>query len=199
MTIEITHEVNSVSYDTIIRKEDSIDSLKLVVTCARHFEDETKQEIRSILEELGDSEPKIEITKFSGILLVDTLIDSGQLTKLIRHKLEDEPWSIRYTLRVIPLFKTVRSDVTAISEAVQDQVQKMMPRETYRITVEKRNSNLSTTEIITQIADKIKNKVSLKEYNWIILVEIFGDIAGVSVLRDSDILSVEKARRKSFD
>lgn len=173
--------------------------MKLVVTCSRHFEDETKQEIHSILEELGDSEPKIEITKFSGILLVDTSVDPGQLTKAIRHKLEDEPWSIRYTLRVIPLFKTTRSDVADISEAALEQVQKMMPHDTYRITIEKRDSNISTSEIITQIADKIKNKVSLKEYDWIVLVEIFGDMTGVSVLKDSDVLSVEKSRRKSFD
>ncbi|MFN3655453.1 MAG: THUMP domain-containing protein [Candidatus Nitrosotenuis sp.] len=173
--------------------------MKIIVTCARHFEDETKQEISSILEELGDSEPKIEITKFSGILLVDTSVDPGQLTNVIRHKLEDEPWSIRYILRVIPLFKTIRSCVAEISEAALEQVQKMMPHDTYRITIEKRDSNISTSEIITQIADKIKNKVSLKEYDWIVLVEIFGDMTGVSVLKDSDVLSVEKARRKSFD
>jgi tRNA acetyltransferase TAN1 len=185
--------------DTIIHKEGSMCSLKLVVTCARHFEDETKQEIHSILEELGDSESKIELTKFSGILLVDTTVDSDQLIKAIRRKLEDEPWSIRYTLRVIPLFKTTRSDVAAISEAALEQVQKMMPHDTYRITIEKRDSNISTSEIISKIADKIKNKVSLKEYDWIVLVEIFGDMTGVSVLKDSDVLSVEKARRKSFD
>lgn len=174
-------------------------SLKLVVTCARHFEDETKQEIHSILEELGDSEPKIEITKFSGILFVDTSVDSGEIIEAIRRKLEDEPWLIRYTLRVIPLFKTTKSDIASISEAVLEQVQKMMTHETYRITVEKRDSNISTSEITSQIANKIKNKVSLKEYDWIVLVEIFGDITGVSVLKNSDILSVEKARRKSFD
>lgn len=173
--------------------------MKFVVTCARHFEDETKQEIRSVLEELGDFEPKIEITRFSGILLVDATINSGQMIEMIRHKLENEPWSIRHILRVIPLFKTVRSDVAAISEAALDQVQKMMPHETYRVTVEKRDSDISTSDIITHIADKIKNKVSLKEYDWVVLVEIFGDMAGVSVLKDSDIISVEKEKRKSFD
>ncbi|MEW6042789.1 MAG: THUMP domain-containing protein [Thermoproteota archaeon] len=173
--------------------------MKLVVTCARHFEDETKQEIQSILEELGDSTPNIEITKFSGILIADTSVDFTRVIKTIRQKLEDEPWSIRYTLRVIPLFKTIKSDVDVISEAAFEQMQKMEPHETYRITVEKRDSSIATTEIISQIANKIKNKVSLKEYDWIILVEIFGELTGVSILKDSDILSVEKARRKSFD
>jgi tRNA acetyltransferase TAN1 len=174
-------------------------SLDLIVTCARHFEDETKEELQTILEELGDSDQQITITEFSGILTVDTTVNTLEIVKKIYEKLEDEPWTIRYIMRAIPVFQTVKTDVEAISDAALEQIQKMKPDETYRITIEKRNSGISSSEIISKIADKIKNKVSLEKYDWIILVQVLGGISGVSILKDSDVLSVEKTKRKSFD
>lgn len=171
----------------------------MIVTCARHFEDETGNEIRTILEELGDDKPEITITEFSGILTVDTSIPALDVVKKIRANLEDEPWSIRYTLRVIPVFATVQTNAKSIAEAALSQIQKMGHDETYRITIEKRNSDISSPDIISQIADNVKNKVSLEKYDWIVLVEVLGPLSGVSVLRDADVLSVERVKRKSFD
>jgi tRNA acetyltransferase TAN1 len=173
--------------------------LDLIVTCARHFEEETQEEMRAILEELGDEAPQISITEFSGILTADTSASGSDVVKKIREKLEDEPWSIRYTLRAIPVSATVKTDVESIAKAALEQMQKVKPSDTYRITIEKRNSEISSSEIISQIADKIPNKVSLEKYDWIILVEILGGITGVSILKDEDVLSVEKAKRHSFD
>ena len=173
--------------------------MNLIATCARHFEEETKKELKTILEELGDSEPQITITEFSGILTIDTNVPALDVIKKIRDKLEDEPWSIRYTLRVIPIVKTAKTDVQSIARMALDQIQKIKQDETYRITIEKRNSDISSAEIISQIADNVKNKVSLEKYNWMVLVEVLGPITGVSVLRDDDVLSVERIKRKSFD
>lgn len=173
--------------------------MDLIVTCARHFEGEVKEEIAGILDELGDPKAHISITDMSGILTVQTSVNSAEIIKKIREKLEDEPWSIRYTLRVIPIFQTVNTDVESITEAALSQIQKIKPDETYRITIEKRNSSILSSQIISQIADKIKNKVSLEKYDWIILVEVLGAVSGVSVLKDADVLSVERAKRKSVE
>ena len=102
---------------------------------------------------------------------------------------------MRYTLRVIPIFATVNTDAESIGNAVMEQIHKLKPEDTYRITIEKRHSGISSSQIITQIADQIKNKVSLEKYDWMILVEIVGKISGVSILKDEDILSVEKEKR----
>jgi tRNA acetyltransferase TAN1 len=173
--------------------------LDLIVTCARHFEDETKEEIAGILDELGDPKAQVSITDMSGILTVQTSVNSAEIIKKIHEKLEDEPWSIRYTLRIIPIFQTVNTNVESITEAALNQIQKIKPDETYRITIEKRNSGISSSEIISQIAEKVKNKVSLEKHDWIILVEVLGAISGVSVLKDADVLSVERVKRKSVE
>lgn len=166
-----------------------------MVTCARHFEGETREEIGAILEEIGDESPRITITEMSGILTVETSVDPKEIVKKIHERIEDEPWAMRYTLRAIPIFATVDTDAESIAKAVMEQAHKMGPDDTYRITVEKRHSDISSSQIITRIADQIKNKVSLEKYDWIVLVQVVGKISGVSILKDSDILSVEKEKR----
>lgn len=175
----------------------NLDELDLIVTCARHFENETKEELGKILAELGDYTSQISFSDLSGILTVQTTVKSSELIKTIRNKLEDEPWSIRYILRIIPVFQTVKTDIESITNAALAQFEKVKPHETYRITIEKRNSGISSSEIINSIANKIENKVSLESYDWIILVEILGGICGVSILKDEDVLSVQKTKRKS--
>lgn len=174
-------------------------NLDLIVTCARHFEDETKEEIASILEEIGDAEPQIVITSFSGILTVKTTLSHTDVIKKIREKLEDEPWTIRYTMRVIPMFDVVECNLDSIADAAAAQSQKIKQDETYRITIEKRDSDISSAEIITRVADRIKNKVSLQKYDWVVLVETIGTICGVSILKDDEVLSVERTKRGSME
>jgi tRNA acetyltransferase TAN1 len=173
--------------------------MNLIVTCARHFEGETREELVNILEELGDSSAQITITSLSGVLTAQTKVNPAELIKKIHEKLQDEPWSIRYMLRVIPIFQAVPTDTESITKAALEQIQKIKPTETYRITIEKRNSDISSRELISQIAAKIPNKVSLENYDWIILVEIVGKISGISVLKESEILRIEKAKRESVE
>jgi tRNA acetyltransferase TAN1 len=173
--------------------------LNIIVTCARHFEGETEQEITTILDELGDNNPQIAMTEFSGILYVNTSAEPLDVIKKIRQKLEDEPWSIRYIMRAIPISQVVDTKVSQIASAAIRLAKKMESIHTYRITIEKRNSDVSSGDIITQIANEIPNKVSLKEYDWIILVEILGSVTGVSVLKDKDILSIQREKRGSLE
>jgi len=71
----------------------------------------------------------------------------------------------------------------------------MQLQDTYRITVEKRHSEIPTNEIIGEIAEKIQNKVSLEKFDWIILIEILGKITGIAILKEDDILSTQKVKR----
>ncbi len=71
----------------------------------------------------------------------------------------------------------------------------MALEDTYRITVEKRHSVISTREIIDEIANKITNKVSLEKFDWMILIEILGNKTGISILKENDILSTQKLKR----
>ena len=131
----------------------------------------------------------------SGILTAETTLDPIEVVKKMKEILLEEPWSIRYCLRVIPIQKFIETNVEEIEKTISSMLNQIQDTDTYRISIEKRNSNISSKEIITKIANKIKNKVSLDFPDKIILIEILGIMTGVSILEKSDILSLEKTKR----
>ncbi|HJM79143.1 MAG TPA: THUMP domain-containing protein [Nitrosopumilus sp.] len=173
--------------------------MNLIVTCARNLEGETEEELTDILDELGDSDVKISVSNMSGIITVQTKLDPIQVVEKMKEKLLDEPWSIRYCLRVIPIQKTVETKIEEIEKEVSSMSNQIRNEESYRILIEKRNSNISSKELITKIANQIKNKVSLDYPDKIILIEILGTITGISIIKKSDILSLEKTKRDMSD
>lgn len=173
--------------------------INLIVTCARHLEGETEDELIDILGELGDSNVKISVSSMSGIITVQTKLDPIEVVRKMREMLLDEPWSIRYCLRVIPVQKVVETNIDEIEKVISNMSEQIEEKEAYRILIEKRNSDISSKEIITKIANGMKNKVSLDFPDKIILIEILGIITGISILKKSDILSLEKTKRSISD
>ena len=169
--------------------------MNLIITCARHLEEETEDELRDILDELGDSEIEVSISDMSGILTAQTKLDPIEVVKKMKEILLDQPWSIRYCLRIIPIQKIIETKVETIETEISNISNQILDGETYRILIEKRNSDISSKEIITKIAHEIENRVSLDFPDKIILIEILGGTTGISILKEVDILSIEKTKR----
>jgi tRNA acetyltransferase TAN1 len=168
--------------------------LNLIVTCSRHFEEEAANEISKFLQILGDTEPKIAVSEFSGIVTAYTSLDPFEVVGQIRRKILNEPWSVRYCHRFIPIQETTESLLDDIVKAVQKHANAMKPTDSYRITIEKRGSDLSSAEMINAIAKSIHNKVSLEKFDWNVIIEVLGKVAGISILKE-DIVSTMKVKR----
>ena len=171
--------------------------MNLIITCARNLESETKNEIRKMLDELGDQEPEIVNVGMRGILMVNTIIESSKIIGWIKNKVIDEPWLIRYCLRIIPIQRMIDTDIDKIKQNVTKLSNVIQKNNSYRITIEKRNTNVSSNEIITEIAKIFPNKVSLNQPDWIVLIEILGNKTGISILKENEIFSLDKAKRAS--
>ena len=169
--------------------------MNLIITCARHLEPETEEELRDILEKFGDPDTKVSITEMSGILTAETKLEPIEVVRKIKEMLLDEPWSVRYCLRIIPIQKIIETKVEEIEKTVAEMSEQISDGETYRISIEKRNSDLTSQEIISKIENKIKNKVSLEFPDKVVLIEILGNKTGISILKKADVLSVEKTKR----
>ena len=171
--------------------------MNLIITCARSLELETKNEIKKILDELGDQEPEILNVGMRGILMVDTIIEPSKIIDWVKNKIVEEPWLIRYCLRIIPIQSITETNIDKIKQNIiklKDSIQK---NDSYRITIEKRNTSISTNEIITEVAKIFPNKVSLNKPDLIVLIEILGDKTGISILKDSELFSLDKSKRMS--
>ena len=169
--------------------------MNLIVTCGRNLESEAKNEIKKIINELGDQELEVFNSGMRGILTVNTMINPLEVIDYARNKINEEPWFMRYCLRIIPIQIVTDTDVDKIKQNVikfKDCIQK---NDSFRITVEKRNSVISTKEIITEIAKALPNKVSLEKPTWTILIEVLGEKTGISILKNDGLFSLEKSKR----
>lgn len=173
--------------------------MNLIVTCSRHFEEEASDEVSRIFQSLGDDKIVTERSNFSGVVTVKTSLDPFQALSKIRMKILDEPWSIRYCHRFVPIQEYTRTGLDEIVKAVQRHVDSMQPNDSYRITIKKRSSALHSAEIISAIAKIVKNKVSLEKYDWNIIVEILGEMTGIVVLKEVDMVSTLKIKRDSTE
>ena len=173
--------------------------MNLIITCQRNLEDATILEAQNMLERFGDITPVIEKTVFSGIIQVETSLDIIRVLDDFRELIENEPWLIKYCSRIIPVQKECESKLDKITDTVIELSHTMKENETYRITVEKRHSSLHTKDIISNIANSISNKVSLKSSDWEIIVQVLRNKTGISIIPPDTILSVDRQKRVELD
>ncbi len=173
--------------------------MNLIITCQRNLEEPTILEIQNMLERFGDTEPIVEKTIFSGIIQIETKLDIMMILENFKAIIEDEPWLIRYCSRIIPIQVECESKLDEIKDKVNSLSDTIKKNDTYRITVEKRQSSIHTSEIISNIADLFSNKVSLENSDWEIIIQILRDKTGISIVPPNSILSVDRQKRVELE
>lgn len=174
------------------------------------MEGRASAEILRVISGLGDGDASARRSSMPGIVLVRTALDPLLVPGAVRRALEDEPWAVRHIHRVIPLQRWMPADAEAVAGAAAEMAADGIGAgESYRVTVEKRSSALSSRGIVARTADLIAAaaeaagspppRVSLESPDRIVLVEIFGPHAGVSVLPPSGLLSAEREKRAASD
>ena len=169
-------------------------NFNLLVTTFRYRESDAFDEVLQLLDVLGDKDPSIEVSSVSGIVLVDTCLDPFQVVENCREMVRNEPWKFRYVLRIIPLEKNCKAELTEIHSVVNQLCSKMDVHETFMVMIEKRHSKLHSNDIISTVTSKLDMKVNLDDPNWIILVQIVNRVAGISILRPNQIFSSVKEK-----
>ncbi len=169
----------------------------LLVTTTRGNEADACSEMWYLLGELGDSAAKVDKTGVSGLIAAKSSLCPLEAIQKFRQILRERPYEFRYSLRIIPIQKVTRSDLAEIERIATEFAAEIEENETFRVTVEKRFTGLSSKEIIDAAAANIKRKVNLISPDKIILVEVVGGFTGISVLEPSDIISTVKEKLES--
>lgn len=170
-----------------------------MASTSRFREKEAMDEILDLLDLFGDQEAIAEITEVRGLLVAKTSLDPIGVVSGLKKLVAEEPWQVRYILRVIPIEVVVPADLCDIKKVATELAEHKIRKEkedSFRITVEKRHSTLQSMDVIKSIAGEIDRKVDLQNPTWVVLVEIVAGHAGVSVLRPDQIFSaiIEKRR-----
>jgi tRNA acetyltransferase TAN1 len=166
----------------------------LLATTSRGNERDACSELSYLLGEIGDSTPNVEKTGISGLIAANTALNPFLVMERLRRILFERPYEFRYTLRIIPIEKVVRTDLAEIQRAATELSSKIEENETFRVTVEKRFTAMPSRNIIEEVAANIERKVDLSKPDKILLIEIVGGLTGISVIKPDDILSVMKEK-----
>jgi len=165
-----------------------------LATTSRGNEGRASYELLHLFEEIGDSTPAVKRTGVSGLIAIKTALNPFEAIEKLRIILSEHPYEFRYTLRVIPIERVVRTDLAQIRQAAIELSSRIAENETFRITVEKRFTEISTNDIIKTIAADIQRKVNLSKPDKILLIEIIGGLTGISLANPNDILSILKEK-----
>lgn len=165
--------------------------MDLIATCARHFERDACGELDSLLRACGDADASARPSGISGVILARSSLGPDAAIAALRARLAAEPWEFRYVMRVIPVHEGTAARAAEIAEAASRLAKRIPEGDTYRITLKKRNSSEPREDIIAQVAGAIPRRVSLGAPDWVVLVEILGPEAGVSVVRPGGVLRVQ--------
>jgi tRNA acetyltransferase TAN1 len=168
----------------------------LVISTSRGNERNTCSEMWYLLGEVGDRGSTVEPTPAIGLVVARTKLPVTKAIHDLRGLLKERPWEFKYTLKLVPVESVSEAKLDVIQSSALVLAQKIGDNETFRITVEKRHTGLSSKTIIDTIAKKIDRKVNLENPDRIIMIEVIGDLAGVALIRSDDVLSVEREKRK---
>lgn len=169
-----------------------LNDFNLLVTTSRGSEEDACSEIWFIIGEMGDREVKVDKTGIRGLIAARTVLDPFNVIDKLRIILKERPYEFRYTLRVIPIEKVVRTDLDEIRRSVMELGCRIGENETFRVTVEKRFTSIHTRDIIEAAAANIQHKVNLARPDKIVLIEVVGGFTGISVIKPEDTISVVK-------
>jgi len=172
-----------------------INDFNLLATTSRGNERPTCNELLYLLrDELGDTQAETSKTKIRGLIVAKTTLDPIAVIDKLRAILKERSYEFRYALRILPVEKVAFSDLGEIKRVSQELSARIGENETFRVTVEKRFTTLHSKDIVEAVASDIKRKASLKNPDRILLIEVLGNLTGISLLRSIDILAVIKEK-----
>jgi len=172
-----------------------INDFNLIATTARGNERPMCNEIVYLLkEEMGDVEAKASKTKIRGLIVAKTTQDPCAVIEKFRSILTERPYELRYALRIVPIQRVVPTDLAEIRKATQELAAKIGDDQSFRVTVEKRFTELHSKDLIEAAVGDITRKVDLHNPNWVLQVEVLGALTGISLLKPTDVLAVVKEK-----
>lgn len=169
-------------------------NFNLLATTWRGNEENACSELWYLLGEIGDSAPTVDKTGVAGLIAAKTAFNPFEVIEKFRKILHERSYEFRYTLRIIPVEKVVRTDLGEIQQAATELSSKIGEDETFRVTVEKRFTETPTQDIIEATAANIERKVDLNNPDKILLIEVIGRLTGLSVIKPNEILAVMKEK-----
>lgn len=177
-----------------MNREKMSGDFNVLATTLRGLERGASSELKYLLDQIGDPNADVGKSGVRGLITAKTVLHEVETVNGLRKILVERPYEFRYLLRIIPIQTIVTTDLKTIADKAKELSLKIAEGQTFRVTVEKRFTTLHTSEVIEAVAANIKRKVDLGKPDKVLLVEIVGKLAGMSLIKPEDIISVMKEK-----
>jgi tRNA acetyltransferase TAN1 len=166
----------------------------LIATTERLTTSQACSELWMHLRAAGDPEPAVDRSPIRGVITARTSMEPTEAIHRLREQLREAQDRFKTLYRVMPIQRLTDSVILDIAETAKELAHVIGEDESFRVTLEKRRSNLRSREIIEAVAEGIDRRVDLEGPDWVVLVEMMGRHTGVSVVRPDEVLNVQKER-----
>jgi tRNA acetyltransferase TAN1 len=157
------------------------------------------KELGILTESLGFKDVRLKKTWFPGLVVGVAPGDPVALVRALRPIAEEDPWDLRFLQKLTPVEENTEASVDKIAEAVEKLARKIPDGSSFRISINKRGSDISSQELIKAAASKVDRRVNLERPDWVVQIEIIEETAGISVLTPKDILSITKLQECAME
>jgi len=169
----------------------------LFVSVNRGFEKAACGVMKALLKELGDETPVVDKTYGSGLIVAQTNLKPFEVIARIQELIQAREFHYAHLLKIRPIMQTFPLDLERVRTVCRDLAEKYIKRdETFRITLERRFTELPREKIIEAAAAEINRKVQLENPDKVVFIGVLANICGVSILQVADTLSIIKEREK---
>jgi len=170
----------------------------LLVSVNRRFEKSACASLKALLEAIGDESPIVDKTYASGLIVAQTKLDPFEVVAHIRKLVQAREFHYEHLLKIRPIMQTFPLDLEQLRTVCRNLAEKYIKlTETFRITLERRFTEISRKIIIEAAAADINRNVQLGNPDKVVFIGVLANICGVSVLKSDDILSIAKEKEKA--
>ena len=168
--------------------------MSFLISSQRTFERDALSEAFYVLSDIYgyDVQPlKSRVPGLSLLSIQDKSLNPIELIDKIREYIfENGP--LIACLKIVPLETLIKTNLSSIvTYAKEAALDKIKPEHSWKITVNKRQTNLGTFQVIEEVAEEIDwGTVNLKNPDYEIRIEIIRDLTGISVMRPKTEISM---------
>jgi len=169
-----------------------LQNFNFVISCRRFLEKDCASEMWYFFSLIGDEHSKCRPTNIPGLVLAKTELDPLEAIEKLTEIAEEDPYSYRFSLKIVPIQMCVNSDIEEMKEALNKLKSQIKDGEAFKVEIKKRYTDFTSEYLIKELADLIDNDVNLSSPDKILRVEVVGGRTGISILTQDQIFKLIK-------
>lgn len=170
------------------------DQFNLLLSCRRFQEAESCQELRRIIDEdpVFGALTWCKLTGISCLVVANIEEDPHQFVTRLGQLAKKMPWIFQDLVKIQPIDLVVESTMEGIRAGSKELAKKMTKTATFRVNLNRRDTELDRDKLLHETAIQFPGKVDLEKYEWIVAVEVLGPITGLALLREEEMVTLRR-------